>query len=290
MALDLASCRAMRAAADVAGVALIVGPSHSYDAPVVAAAERIASGAYGQVRMITVATYTDFLYRPRTPEELDPARGGGVLFSQAAHQLDIAMRLAGRRLGSVRASVFDLDLDRGGEGAYQAFLGFEGGASASLIYSGYGRFDTDALADGIGELGARRGPTRYRAARARLSSAAEPELKRSRMFGAEGAPPLAEAVAHEHFGFLLVSCERADLRPTPTALEVYGETRETIPLPLRGATRSGVIDELWGAVVQGWPPLHDGAWGEQVIAGCLAIRRSSHERREVAPAEVEEGI
>ena len=60
--------------------------------------------------MITALNFTDFLYRPRRPEELDTASGGGVLFSQAAHQVDIVRLLGGgpreerarhdRRMGS----------------------------------------------------------------------------------------------------------------------------------------------------------------------------------------------
>jgi len=33
--------------------------------------------------MINALNYTDFLYRPRRPEELVTAEGGGVIFSRA---------------------------------------------------------------------------------------------------------------------------------------------------------------------------------------------------------------
>ena len=45
--------------------------------------------------MITALNYTDFLYRPRRPEELDTAQGGGAVFNQAAHQVDIVRLLGG---------------------------------------------------------------------------------------------------------------------------------------------------------------------------------------------------
>ena len=45
--------------------------------------------------MINAQYYTDFLYRPRRPEELDTARGGGAVFNQAAHQVDIVRLLGG---------------------------------------------------------------------------------------------------------------------------------------------------------------------------------------------------
>ena len=93
----------MIAAARHAGVHLIVGHSHSFDAPILRTRALIASGEYGAVRMITALNYTDFLMRPRRPEELDTAQGGGAVFNQAAHQVDIVRLLGGGRVKSVRA-------------------------------------------------------------------------------------------------------------------------------------------------------------------------------------------
>ncbi len=45
--------------------------------------------------MIQAFNYTDFLYRPRRPEELRTEEGGGVIFSQGVHQIDIVRLLAG---------------------------------------------------------------------------------------------------------------------------------------------------------------------------------------------------
>ena len=288
MALSLADCKAMRSAAEAAGVWLIVGPSHSYDAPIVRAAELIASGEHGTLRMITALNFTDFLYRPRRPEELDSAQGGGVVFSQAAHQVDVVRRLAGAPIRSVRAQTGAWDPSRPTEGAYQAFLNFEGGATATLSYSGYGRYDTDALMDWVGETGGRKDPDDYGAARRRLASADEDELKRLRAYGSQPQPDGPSMPLHEHFGFVVASCERADLRPTASGVEIYAEdARRTVELPPPAAPRAAVIDELWRAVVDGVPPLHDGAWGEANLAVCLAILKSSAEGREVALDELE---
>ena len=90
MALTVHECLAMIAAAKKASVQLIVGHSHSFDAPIQRAREIIASGAVGKVRMINAFYYTDFLYRPRRPEELITHEVGGVLFNQASHQIDVA--------------------------------------------------------------------------------------------------------------------------------------------------------------------------------------------------------
>lgn len=288
MALSLADCRAMQAAAEAAGVRLLVGPSHSYDAPIARTADLIASGVHGRLRMITAFNFTDFLYRPRRPEELDTALGGGVVFSQAAHQVDVVSRLAGAPVRSVRAQTGAWDPARPTEGAYQAFLTFEGGATATLSYSGYGRYDTDALMDWVGETGARKDPADYGAARRRLASADEEELKRLRAYGSGPQSAPSAAPFHEHFGFVVASCDRADLRPTASGVEIYADDeRRTIEAPAAAAPRAGVIDELWRAVVEGVPPLHDAAWGAANLAACLAILKSSAEGREVMLDELE---
>jgi phthalate 4,5-cis-dihydrodiol dehydrogenase len=282
MALDLDQCAAMIAASREAGTYLVVGPSHGFDTPVAQAAGLIASGAYGAVRMVSALNYTDFLYRPRRPEELDSAQGGGVVFSQAAHQVDVVRRLVGAPVASVRAQVGAWDPARPADGAYTAFLTFMGGAAATLAYSGYGRFDTDELMGWIGETGRPKDPAAYGAARRRLSeSASELDLKTARTYGAAGAES-APATHHEHFGPVIVSCERADLRPTADGVIIHGDSETTFaPSTPPTVPRQGVIDELWGAVVEGRAPLHSGDWGLANVEVCLAILRSSAEGREI---------
>jgi phthalate 4,5-cis-dihydrodiol dehydrogenase len=42
-----------------------------------------------------------------------------------------------------------------------------------------------------------------------------------------------------------------------------------------------VIDELYAAVTQGRPPVHDGAWGLATMEVCFAILESAREGKEV---------
>ena len=84
---------------------MVVGHSHGFDAPVALARAIVDEGAVGRVRMVTALNFTDFLYRLRRPEELDTAQGGGAVFNQAAHHVDIVRRLVGTRATSVRAEV-----------------------------------------------------------------------------------------------------------------------------------------------------------------------------------------
>ena len=80
MAITLEDCTRMIDAANAAGVYLLVGHSHSYDIPILEAHRLIASGDYGSPRLITGLNFTDFVYRPRRAEELDPSQGE-VLYS-----------------------------------------------------------------------------------------------------------------------------------------------------------------------------------------------------------------
>ena len=172
MATTLDACDEMIAAANRAGVQLVVGHSHSFDAPIERARAIAASGALGRVRMVTALNYTDFLYRPRRPEELDTARGGGVLFSQAAHQVDIVRLLAASPVVAVRASAGAWDPARPTDGAYGAHLAFADGTFATLTYSGYAHFDSDEFCDGVGELGQAK-TADYGAARRQLAALAD---------------------------------------------------------------------------------------------------------------------
>lgn len=287
MALTLAEARAMVDAAETAGTYLVVGPSHSFDAPIARARVIVESGELGRVRMITALQFTDFLYRPRRREELDANAGGGVVLSQAAHQVDIVRLLGGGRLASVRGATGTWDAARPVEGAYAALLAFGDGAFASLSYSGYGHFDSDELMGGIGELGRPKDPTAYGAERRALAAIAgtteEEAAKAARNYGgaayAGASPP---PVAHEHFGVIVVSCERGDIRPMPDGVHVFTDgERRFEPLAPPVVPRAEVIDELCDAVFEGRHPLHDGSWGMATLEACLALRESARSGGEV---------
>jgi len=289
MALTLDDGREMIAAAKKCGIQLLVGHSHSYDLPYLHTRDMIRTGAYGRVRMINALNFTDFLYRPRRPEELDTEAGGGVVFSQAAHQVDIVRLLAGSPAKSVRAFTGNWDKTRPTEGAYNAQINFEDGCFASLTYSGYAHFDTDEFNGWWGELGQRRDVTNsYGKARLALRNAKTPaeeiEMKNRRAYGPAGSDAFSAVAdaSHNHFGFVMVSCERADLRPTPQAVVVYGdEERRVEELPPPRIPRAEVVNELYDAAVLGRPPLHSGEWGLATLEICLAILASAETGREI---------
>jgi phthalate 4,5-cis-dihydrodiol dehydrogenase len=283
LALTLDECTAITEAAGRAHVRLVVGHSHSFDAPVARLRALIDSGAFGAVRMINAINYTDYLYRPRRPEELDTAKGGGAVFNQAAHQVDIVRLIGGGRVASVCAATGAWDAARPTEGAYAALLTFAGGAFASLTYNGYGNFDSDEFQGWVGEMGQTKTP--YAAVqRPRFANTQEETtFKNARNYGgSEYLPPAMQAPMHQHFGTLLVSCERAELRAMPNGVMIYQNgTAQLDAVPPPTVPRAEVIDELYRAVVHGEAPLHDGAWAMATLDVVLAILTSAREGRGV---------
>jgi phthalate 4,5-cis-dihydrodiol dehydrogenase len=285
MALTVEECRAMTDAAESNGVVLVVGHSAGFNPTIKMIRELIAGGEVGPLHMMTNLVYTSFLYRPRRAEELDTAQGGGIMFNQIPHQLDLIRVIHGGPLESAYAVTGVWDKTRPTEGAMTALLQFADGVAASLTYSGYDHFDTDEFHDWVGEGGAERKPS-YGKARRELREFATPvEEARGRTasgFAGRGVAKPAGTMHHPHFGLLLVSCERADLRPSPDGVLVYDDNgvHELIAPPARAyPNKDGVIDELYDAIVTGEPPLHDGRWGTATMAAAIALLQSARERR-----------
>jgi phthalate 4,5-cis-dihydrodiol dehydrogenase len=92
----------------------------------------------------------------------------------------------------------------------------------------------------------------------------------------------SDAQFHEHFGPIIVSCDKADLRPLPNGVMIYADGEQRLePLAPTDAPRAGVIDELYDAVVNRKAPLHDAAWGLATTEACLAILKSAKSGKEI---------
>jgi phthalate 4,5-cis-dihydrodiol dehydrogenase len=277
MAVTLDESRRMIDAASRHGVVLLAGHTQSMAPSIRRMAEIVQHGELGRLGMIHTWHFTDWMYRPRLPDELDTARGGGPVFRQASHQVDIVRTIGGRRLRSVRAATLLLDGSRPVPGAYTVFLEFDDGTPATIVYSGYGHFDLSAYLRGGVDVAPR--------AASVADGEDEATRKEALRYGASQTGKGNERGTGSNslglFGLTVVTCERGDIRESPDGLVV--DTRDgsrDIPIPdePRGTAE---LNELCAAVRDGQPVVHDGQWGLATLEVCLAIHASSQTRREV---------
>ncbi|HLN87555.1 MAG TPA: Gfo/Idh/MocA family oxidoreductase [Candidatus Limnocylindrales bacterium] len=278
MALSLLECDRMIEAAAKNRVQLLMH-SKAGDPPIRKMREVINSGRLGRPIQINSWNYKSWLNYPRLPAELDSTKGGGVVFRQGSHQVDIVRCIGGGLIKSVRAATGRWHPRFDTEGNYTAFLEFADGTPATLVFNGYGGFDMTELTWGIGEGGY---SSLERSAKAvsvagpvsAVAKYAEPSrAERRRRDGARRQP---------FFGLTLVSCERGDIRQSPDGLYLYTDQgREEITcVPFMD--RAGELRRLYEAATQGRPEFADGKWGKATLEALLAIIQSSKERREVA--------
>lgn len=290
MALSVDEARQMCEAAERNGVQLLCGQTWSMS-PDIQAMWRVAtSGELGRLIAVNVWLATDWLLKPRMPEELDEALGGGVVYRHAPHLIDTVRLLGGGRVRSVRAAVGRWMPERPCAGNFSAFLEFEDGTPATIAYNGYGYFDTSELTWGIGNrlytdeqrIGVRR------ALRAGTfdNDAAKEEMR----FGsgaANGASNVAPGAAGTRahigwFGVTVASFERGDVRQSPNGLYVYDASGRR-EIPVTGGRGTGMLEmsEMYACLTAGTPIVHDGRWALGTLEVGMAILESSRDRREI---------
>jgi phthalate 4,5-cis-dihydrodiol dehydrogenase len=269
MATTLADALAMAETAKATKRTLVIGHSHSFDLPVQRMRALIAGGTLGRVRMINSWNFTDWIYRPRRPDELDETAGGGVTLRQGSHQFDIIRLLGGGALRSVRAQTFDWDPARAAIGAHTVFMEFADGTAATAVYSGYGGLGAEELCAGISEWGfaeALAEPSK----RVAPADPAQEKRRRANVSDKSAAP------FQPHFGLTVVNCERGDIRQSPNGLIVYSAAgRQEITLALEQTPHALVLAEFYETLTGVAMPLHDAWWGLANLETCLAVIESS---------------
>ena len=268
MTIALDAADVMIDAADRNGVLLGVNVKHSFEPRVARVRQMVASGELGRLRMINSWRFADWLYRPRTPEELTPEWGGGALWRQGPHQLDIIRTIGGGLVRSVRGLASAWDDSRRVTGAHAAYLDFEEGAVATAVFSGYDHYNSRELVYGMGSVD----PSEHAAARAELRAAPsaewEAQAARDERYGGERSSVQPRAVEAPSGGWILggpmmISFDHADVRMSPNGLDVYGdESRWEIELRGPKDGRDGRIDSFYDAIVNGirsCRPTGDGA-------------------------------
>ena len=288
MTIDIAGAERMIATAKRNGVLLGVNVKHSFEPRVLRLREMARSGELGRLRMINSWRFVDWLYRPRTAEELTPEFGGGLLWRQGAHHFDFIRTVAGGMVRSLRGSADIWDPKRRVPGCYTAYLDFEDGTVVSAINSGYDHFISVELV----QPGFSVDPPNHAKARRELRAAPdagwEERAAREERYGgvrmrSNAAKPAQPSLGWIMSGPLIASFDKGDVRMSPGGLTVYGdEDLYEIKLGVKGEDgRDGRINTFYDAIVSQRSLPADGAWGMATLEVILAIEESGRTRKEI---------
>jgi phthalate 4,5-cis-dihydrodiol dehydrogenase len=285
MAISLDEADRMVEAIERNGVLYVQGHSRIHRAYVKKMGEILASGELGPVFQINTMMYNEWMQRPWEAHSLDPSRGGGVVFRQGPHQIDVVRYLAGGLGRSVRATVGRRKAGYDVEGDYSAYIDFEDGASALVSFNGYGYFDVCELTWSIGEGGRPHSENQMLGPKRIAKGPIAPEefysLPQYSLDAFEDLERRRAEQKQDFFGLLLVSCERGAIRQSPDGIYVYSERGREEVVPTERELRAGEIQALVDAVRGGTQSFPDARWGRATLEMCMAMIESSRQRKEV---------
>jgi phthalate 4,5-cis-dihydrodiol dehydrogenase len=286
-AITLDECEQMIEAAVHNGVALIAGGCRSFDPAFVAMRRVIESDRLGPVGALSTWSFTDWIIRPREPYEVDVTLGGGTIYNQAAHPVDVLRLLGGGMVRSVRSMTGQWMVERPCPGYFTALLEFEDGTPATLTYNGHGYISSWELVP-WGETPERRRSSEATAAYRRAlqeGTADEYAAREARRYGGHPASSADSGDGNwtpSDAGMVVASCARGEIRQSARGLYVYdGNGRHDEPISSAGGMRLNEVTDLRNAISGEAVPLHDGRWGMATIEVLLAIIQSAAEHREV---------
>jgi phthalate 4,5-cis-dihydrodiol dehydrogenase len=260
----------------------------------------IVNDDLGPLRAINLWAFTGWMLRPRMAQEVDDDLGGGIVWRQAPHQLETVRWLGGGMVRSVRAITGRWRPERPrGTGYFTALLEFEDGTPATIVYNAYGYFDSVELVKWGTDKGIEE---RARSRKQLLSGEMDEEtLKEATRFGGlvpgDDEPKIpweaGRAVVSSggpwlpgNQGVFIVSLDRGDVRAAPNGLYVHDDSglRE-VPIASKRGEGMAFMDEeameLYNAVRQGKPMLHDARWGMATAEVQRAILESAKQRKEI---------
>ena len=299
MAISLEETEQMVDECEKAGVKLVCAHTASFGLPYRIMRKVIQSGELGELKAITLLAYTDWMLRPRTPDELDFAQGGGVPFRQGPHQLDSLRLLGGGMMKNVWAKVGWWMPERSIPGYYTAQFEFESGAFATATHNGYGYF---TLGDVNGPNEGRSSVESTVAVRKQMRDGTrnEEQDKQDLRIGGVIEVKQFEAAKTEgpgrgNFGrqtkreigdrrgindtgdpgMIIVTCERGDMRIGSNGVLIYGDDGVREVTGESAVNARGEIHEMYEAVINDKPVYHSGRWGMATAEAIFAMVESS---------------
>src|SRR5580704_3885689 len=263
LACQIDDARQAVEAARVAGVTLLVGATHGYDAPFRILRRVVADDRLGPLLSACSTCHTDWHRRPRSAADLDASPGNGLVLRQGAHLIDILRYVCGGKAATVFGSTFGGCA--GTELGFSAQLSFETGVHATAHYTGTGGFDSRLLTWGVGELGT-------------VDIEPNPALTPYFVLPGPGVAPPVSPV----FGTTVATFARGGAWVTPAGLLLLdGSDIEEISSADEPSGWDAVLAEL-DAVAAGVPPVHSGEWGLATLEVCLAVHESARTGTPVA--------
>ena len=278
MAVTLSQCERMIKAASNNNVQFLQGHSKIYGEPIKAIREVVESGKLGNVIQIQTSNYNNWLQRPRLAPEVDTSKGGGIVYRQGPHMIDIVRYIGGGEVSSVVGVAGRADRNFDTEGHFSAFLRFRNGAISTLNFNGYGYFDVAELTWNIGEGGLSQTGSRTFPMGPRLTGPVDPKSKSEGAAKRQASKGGAEEKRKQpFFGLTIVSCERGVIRQSPEGLFIYTQEGCEEILCEQGQGREGELLELVSALSDSRSAFPDGKWGKATLEVCLAIMASSRD-------------
>lgn len=137
MAMTVAECDAMIAAAERTGRTLMVAHSQHFFPVNEAVRALLAGGAIGSIVFATDTWYKPFYADPRPAWFLDVRQGGGMWPMNGSHMIDRMMMFIGSPVVAVKAMVGTYFVDVPATDTGIALLQFENGVHATIQHCGY---------------------------------------------------------------------------------------------------------------------------------------------------------
>ncbi len=302
MALNVEECERMVEAADKAGVLLSCGHTFSLSPGPQTMNKIIKSGELGKLRALNVWMFSDWMLKPRMPEEVDVTKGGGVVYRHGPHIMDTVRLLGGGMVRSVRAMTGSwMDARPNAPGNYAAFIEFEDGTPVTVAYSGYGYFNSSELTWGYGDkLYTTEEAVVVRKQLRAGSFDVEAEKEAMRFLGGGGQATATRSGGQGgmggqspqtipgglgsgiSFGVYIASCDEGDIRQAPGGLYIYDNNgKREVPLEGQRETGNAELREMYRALREGGKIRHDGRWGMATLELIKAIMDSGRDRKEI---------
>ncbi|MGE5538196.1 MAG: Gfo/Idh/MocA family protein [Gemmatimonas sp.] len=294
MAVTLDEAEAMVLTAERHGVLLGVNVKHSFESRIQAIRNIARAGELGRLRMIQSWRYVNWLYLPRTAEELTPGWGNGLLWRQGPHHFDLIRTIGGGMMRSVRGMSGTWDSARRVPGAYTVYFEFDGDVCGTAVNSAYDHFSSGALVYGFDGGQPLADPERYGRARRELrshsedapaweASAAAAERYGGGRRSVAATKPKSQSGGWILNGPLIVSFDKGDVRLSPNGLIVDGDEKQwEIALPAKPDGRDNRLASFYHAIADGTPLPADGRWGMATQEVLVAVERSAATRSEIA--------